>query len=151
MKKCFTKEGIEKLKKELLYLEKEKRKDVADKLKFAASFGDLSENSAYDDAKSEQNLLETKIAKLRETIKEATVVESSDNKDVVQIGTKLEIEIDKKKNIIEIVGGTDADPFSGKISCDSPMGKAFLGKKKGDLCVVKTPSGEKKFKILKII
>jgi transcription elongation factor GreA len=151
MKKCFTKEGIEKLKNELSCLEKEKRKEVADKLKFAASFGDLSENSAYDDAKSEQNLLETKIAKLRETIKEATVVESSDNKDVVQIGTKLEIEIDKKKSIIEIVGGTDADPFSGKISCDSPMGKAFLEKKKGDLCVVKTPSGEKKFKILKII
>ncbi len=151
MKKCFTKEGIEKLKMELCCLEKEKRKEVAEKLKFAASFGDLSENSAYDDAKSEQNLLETKIARLRETIKEATIVESSENKNVVQIGSRLEIETNKKKSTIEIVGGTDTDPFSGKISCDSPMGKAFLGKKKGDVCIVNTPSGKKNFKILKIL
>ncbi len=151
MKKCFTKEGVEKLKEELSYLEKEKRKEVAEKLKFAASFGDLSENSAYDDAKNEQNLLETKIARLRETLKEATIIESSEGSDVVQIGSRLEVEINKKKNVIEIVGGTDGDPFSGKISCDSPMGKAFLGKKKGEICVVNTPSGEKKFKILKIL
>ncbi len=151
MKKYFTKEGIEKLKKELSYLEKEKRKEVADQLKFAASFGDLSENSAYDDAKNEQNILETKISKLRETIKEATIFESNDVKDVVQIGMKIEIETGGKKSIIEIVGGTDSDPSSGKISCDSPMGKSFLGKKKGDLCIVQTPSGEKKFKMLKII
>ena len=150
MKKYFTKEGIEKLKKELSYLEKEKRKEVADQLKFAASFGDLSENSAYDDAKNEQNILEIKISKLRETIKEATIFESSDVKDVVQIGMKIEVENGGKKSIIEIVGGTDSDPFFGKISCDSPMGKSFLGKKKGDLCIVRTPSGEKKFKILKI-
>lgn len=151
MKKCFTKEGIEKLKEELSYLEKEKRKEVAEKLKFAASFGDLSENSAYDDAKNEQNLLETKIARLRETLKEATIIESSEGSDVVQIGSRLEVETNKKKTMIEIVGGTDADPFSGKISCDSPMGKSFLGKKKGEVCIVNTPSGEKKFKILKIL
>ncbi len=151
MKKYFTKEGIEKLKKELSYLEKEKRKEVADQLKFAASFGDLSENSAYDDAKNEQNILETKISKLRETIKEASIYESTDNKDVVQIGMRIEVETKGMKSIIEIVGGTDTDPFSGKISSDSPMGKAFLGKKKGEVCIVQTPSGEKKFKILKII
>jgi transcription elongation factor GreA len=151
MKKYFTKEGIEKLKEELSYLEKEKRKEVADQLKFAASFGDLSENSAYDDAKNEQNILETKISKLRETIKEASIYESTDNKDVVQIGMRIEIETKGMKSIIEIVGGTDTDPFSGKISSESPMGKAFLGKKKGEVCIVQTPSGEKKFKILKII
>ncbi len=151
MKKYFTKEGIEKLKKELSYLEKEKRKEVADQLKFAASFGDLSENSAYDDAKNEQNILETKISKLRETIKEASIYESTDNKDVVQIGMKVEVENKGVKSVVEIVGGTDTDPFSGKISSDSPMGKAFLGKKKGEVCIVQTPSGEKKFKILKII
>jgi transcription elongation factor GreA len=150
MKKIFTKEGVEKLKKELSYLEKEKRKEVAEKLKFAASFGDLSENSAYDDAKNEQNILETKISKLRETIKNATVFESNEKKDFIQIGSLIEVESNGKKNKIEIVGGTDADPFSGKISCDSPMGKAFIGKKKGAICMVQTPSGEKKFKILKI-
>ncbi len=150
MKKCFTKEGIKKLKEELAYLEKEKRKEVADKLKFAASFGDLSENSAYDDAKNEQNILETKIAKLRDTIKGATVVSEGDKKDVVQIGSKIEIEIKGKKSKIEIVGGTEADPINGKISCDSPMGKSLLDKKEGDACIVETPAGEKKYKILKI-
>ncbi len=150
MKKCFTKEGINKLKKELSYLEREKRKEVADKLKFAASFGDLSENSAYDDAKNEQNMLETKIAKLRDTIKEADIVKEGENKDIIQIGSKIEIEVDGKKSEIEIVGGTDADPISGKISCDSPIGRAFIGKKLGDVCIVTTPSGEKEYKILNI-
>ncbi len=151
MKKCFTKEGLEKLKKELSYLEKEKRKEVADKLKHAASFGDLSENSAYDDAKSEQNILETRIAKLRETIKDAQVVESKDGKSFVQIGSKVEIEVGGEKKIIEIVDGAEADPIKGRMSCESPMGKAVLGKKKGDVSRMKTPSGEKKIKIIDII
>ncbi len=151
MKKCFTKEGLEKLKKELSYLEKEKRKEVADKLKHAASFGDLSENSAYDDAKSEQNILETRIAKLRETIKDAQVVESKDGKSFVQIGSKVEIEVGGEKKIIEIVDGAEADPIKGRMSCESPMGKAVLGKKKGDVSRMKTPSGEKEIKIIDII
>ncbi len=151
MKNCFTKKGLEKLKKELEYLEKEKRKEVAEKLKFAASFGDLSENSAYDDAKNEQNILETKISKLRETIKEAHIIEEKEGKDFVQIGSKIKIKSGGEAKEIEIVGGTEADPFAGKISCDSPMGKAFLDKKEGEECVIKTPGGEKKYKILKII
>ena len=138
------------MKDELSYLEKEKRKEVADKLKFAASFGDLSENSAYDDAKNEQNILETRISKLRETIKEATIIEKGSGGESAQIGSVLEVKIDGKKREIEIVGGAEADPLKGKISCDSPMGKAFLNKKAGDSCTVKTPSGEKIFKILKI-
>ncbi len=150
MKKCFTKEGMRKLKEELAYLEKEKRREVADKLKFAASFGDLSENSAYDDAKNEQNILETRISKLRETIKDATVIEKGKGKESVQIGSVLEIKIDGKNKEIEIVGGAEADPLKGKISCDSPLGKALLNKKVGESCSVKTPSGEKEFKILKI-
>ena len=150
MKKCFTKEGIEKMKEELQYLEKEKRKEVADKLKFAASFGDLSENAAYDDAKNEQNMLETRISKLRETIKNATVVETKTGNEIVQIGSLIEIKVDGKKKEIEIVGGSDGDPFQGKISCDSPMGKALLGKKEGDVCSVDTPSGKKEFKVIKI-
>jgi transcription elongation factor GreA len=150
MEKYFTKEGIEKLKKELAYLEKEKRKEVADKLKFAASFGDLSENSAYDDAKSEQNILETKISKLRDTIKEAKVITREEGTSSVQIGSVVEVEINGSTKKMEIVSGVEADPISGKISCESPMGKAFLGKKEGDVCLVETPSGEKEFKILNI-
>jgi len=151
MKKCFTKEGLEKLKKELAHLEKEKRKEVADKLKHAASFGDLSENSAYDDAKNEQNMLETRIAKLKETIKSAEVVENEEGRDFVQIGSQIEIEIDGKKKTIEIVDGAEADPVSGKMSCESPMGKALLGKKEGDVGVMKTPSGKKEVKVVRII
>lgn len=150
MSKCFTKEGIEKLKKELQFLEKEKRKEVAEKLKFAASFGDLSENSAYDDAKNEQNMLETQIAKLRETIKSAVVISSEENLGFVQIGSKIKIKTEEEKMEVKIVDGSEADPSQNKISCDSPMGSAFLNKREGDVCVVSTPRGEKKFTIIKI-
>ncbi len=150
MSKCFTKEGLEKLKKELQHLEKEKRKEVAEKLKFAASFGDLSENSAYDDAKSEQNMLETQIAKLRDTIKTATVVSSDEQTDFVQVGSKIRVKTGKTESEMEIVDGSSADPASGKISCESPMGASFLHKRKGDECIVKTPNGEKTFTIIKI-
>ncbi len=150
MGKCFTKEGLEKLKKELQFLEKEKRKEVAEKLKFAASFGDLSENSAYDDAKNEQNMLETQIAKMRETIKTAVVISPEENLGFVQIGSKLKVKAEKEIIEIKIVDGSEADPSQGKISCDSPMGSTFLNKREGDVCVVSTPKGEKKFTIIKI-
>ncbi len=151
MKKCFTRDGLKKLKEQLAYLEKEKRKEVAEKLKHAASFGDLSENSAYEDAKSEQDMLETQIYKLRETIKEAQILEAKEGVEFVQIGSRILVEIEGKKRELEIVGGTEADPTANKISCDSPMGKALLSKKAGEICVVQTPMGEKRFKILKII
>ncbi len=150
MNKCFTKEGLEKLKKELQYLEKDKRKEVAEKLKFAASFGDLSENAAYDDAKNEQNMLETQIAKLRETIKTAVVINSNEKLGFIQIGSKIKIKSEKENIEIEIVDGSSADPAQGKVSCDSPMGSVFLNKREGDVCIVSTPKGEKKFTVIKI-
>ncbi len=151
MKKCFTKQAIEKLKEELYRLENEKRNEVAEKLKYAASFGDLSENSAYDEAKDEQNMLESKISQLRQTIKEATVIEKEEEgSGVVQMGSKITVESNKEEEVFEIVSGTEADPLSGKISCESPIGKSFLGKKISDDCSVKTPSGEVNYKIKKI-
>jgi transcription elongation factor GreA len=151
MKKCFTKQAIEKLKEELYRLENEKRNEVAEKLKYAASFGDLSENSAYDEAKDEQNMLESKISQLRQTIKEATVIEKEEEgSGVVQMGSKIIVESNKEEEVFEIVSGTEADPLNGKISCESPIGKSFLGKKIGDEFSVKTPSGEVKYKIKKI-
>ncbi|MEA2092536.1 MAG: transcription elongation factor GreA [Patescibacteria group bacterium] len=146
MKKCFTKEAIEKLKKELYRLENEKRNEVAEKLKYAASFGDLSENSAYDEAKDEQNMLESKISQLRQTIKEATIIEKGEG-SVVQMGSKITVESDGKEDVFEIVSGTEADPLNGKISCESPIGKSFLRKSIGDKCFIGTPSGEVKYKI----
>ncbi len=152
MKKYFTKSGIEKLKKELHDLENKKRNEIAEKLKYAASFGDLSENSAYEEAKNEQNILESKIAKLRKTIKEADVIEKKDKNDFVQVGSKIEVKKeDKEKEEFEIVSGSEADPINKKISSESPIGRAFIQKKVGDVCTVKTPSGEVRYKIVKII
>ncbi len=150
MEKHFTPEGIQKLKKELERLEKEKRKEVADKLKHAASFGDLSENSAYDDAKTEQSMLESQISKMRETLKEARVVEKKKGSSTVQVGSKITVEEKGARKEMEVVGGTETDPSQGKISAESPLGRAFLGKKKGDICIVETPSNKKEFKILNI-
>ena len=149
-KKKLTKKGYEKLKKELEYLKKEKRKEIADKLKKAAAYGDLSENAAYEDAKEEQSNLETKIAKLKHTIKNAEIVEHDDNADWVQIGSKVKVKVDGKEKEFEIVGGTESDPFEGKISCESPIGKALLKKPKGSKAKVETPKGEKVYKILDI-
>ncbi len=138
------------MKKELLFLEKTKRKEVAEKLKTAAAFGDLSENSAYEDAKNEQSMLETRISKVRDIIKNAQVIEMDEESDFVQIGSKIIVETERGKNEFEIVGGTEADPFKGKISCDSPLGIAFLKKKEGDICSIETPSGKKSYKIIKV-
>jgi transcription elongation factor GreA len=150
MKKNFTRSAVEKLKKELHTLENEKRNEIAEKLKYAASFGDLSENSAYDEAKDEQNMLESKISQLRQTIKEANIIEKKDQGEFVQMGSKIKVESDDGEDDFEIVSGSEADPLSGKISCESPIGKAFIGKKTGDVCIVKTPSSEIEYKIKNI-
>jgi transcription elongation factor GreA len=93
-------------------------------------------------------MLESKISQLRQTIKEATIIEKEDGgRGVVQMGSKITVESDGEKDIFEIVSGTEADPLNGKISCESPIGKSFLGKSIGDECSISTPSGEVKYKI----
>ncbi len=146
----LTKEGYKKLQDELNYLEKEKRKEVADKLKHAASYGDLSENAAYEDAKEEQSSVETRIVKLKQTLKNAEVVKRDKNASWVQIGSRVTVEVNGKKKKFEIVGGTESNPFTGKISCQSPIGKALLKKPEGAKTKVETPAGEKVYKIVKI-
>ncbi len=146
----LTKEGYKKLEKELKYLEKDKRREVAEKLKKAAAYGDLSENAAYEDAKDEQSSVETKISKLKETLKNAEIVERDENADWVQVGSKVKVKVDGKEKEFEIVCGTQSDPFEGKISCQSPIGKALLKKPKGAKAKVETPKGEKTYKILDI-
>lgn len=149
-KKKLTKKGYEKLEKELEYLQKERRKEVADKLKKAAAYGDLSENAAYEDAKEEQSSLETKISKLKQIIKNSEIVKRDVNADWVQIGSRVKVEVGGKRQEFEIVDGTESDPFNGKISCESPIGKALLKKPKGAKEKVETPRGEKTYKILEI-
>ena len=149
-RKKLTREGYNKLKKELNYLIKVKRKEVADELKDAASYGDLSENFSYESAKEEQSNVETRISELKETLKRAEIVGEGIMKEGVQVGSVIEVEVEGKKKELSIVGETESDPFKGKISCDSPIGKSLIGKKVGDTCLIKTPGGLKEYKITKI-
>jgi len=154
MKKNYlTKEGLEKLKKELEYLKTTKRKEIAQLLRHAASFGDLSENFAYHDAKEQQNFLEHRITELTETIKSAVLVEKKKN-NRVQIGSTVVISRKEGKKTIEekyqIVGSAEANPLEGKISSDSPLGKAMINLKAGYSFNFETSEEKTKYKIIRI-
>lgn len=149
----MTKEGKEKLEKELEYLKTEKRKEVVERIKIARSFGDLSENSEYDAAKDEQAFVESRIAQLEKMIRNAVIIEdSNDDPNVVTIGKKVKfIELpDGEEETYMIVGSAESDPLAGKISNDSPMAKSLLGKRIGDEVVVQTPGGELNVKIIEV-
>lgn len=149
----MTQEGKEKLEKELEYLKTEKRKEVVERIKVARSFGDLSENSEYDAAKDEQAFVESRIAQLEKMIRNAVIIEDSDeDPNVVTIGKKVKfIELpDGEEETYMIVGSAESDPLAGKISNDSPMAKSLIGKKIGDEVVVQTPGGELNVKIIEV-
>jgi transcription elongation factor GreA len=150
----LTPEGFEKLQKELETLTTERRRDVADRIREAREFGDISENSEYDDAKNEQMMLEQKIAQLEERLRSAQVVDTSDlSTDVVKIGVTVNIKDEKTgdSDKYRIVGSAEANPGEKKLSNESPVGKALLGHKRGDTVDVSLPSGKKrKLKITKI-
>lgn len=149
MKRYLTQEEYDKLKKEIEYLETQKRREVAQALKHAASFGDLSENAAFDHAKDEQSALETRIVELRSLLTEVKVAEKKDT-DSVQIGSKVSLKTGKEKMDFKIVGMIDTNIEEGKISGESPLGKALLGKKEGDTVEVRSPGGRTSYKILKV-
>jgi transcription elongation factor GreA len=149
----LTKEGYQKLKDEIEYLSTDRRREVADRIKTAREFGDIAENAEYDDAKNEQAMLEARIAKLEERLAAARVIEKRDiAKDVVSIGSKVRLrDVDAKQTIeYHIVGSAEANPAEYKLSNESPVGQAILGKKKGETVEVKTPRGSLKYKILEI-
>lgn len=151
--KTVSKAGYDKLVEEKEYLVTVKRKEVAQKLKEARSFGDLSENAEYDEAKNEQAILESRINELEILISNATVVDDDDI-SIHEIGVgsyvKLkDLELDEIENL-QIVGSTESDPDNGKISDESPIGKAALRMKVGDIFEVETPSGMIKFEVLEI-
>jgi transcription elongation factor GreA len=149
MTNYLTEEGLEKLKEELDHLRKVKRKEIAEKLNQAVSFGDLTENAAYQQAKEEQAFLEGKILELEDIIKEASPVKEKHN-DQIQIGSLVFLSKGWQKEKFRIVGVAEVSPFEGKISPESPLGKALFGKKKGDMVDVETPEGRFKYKILRI-
>jgi transcription elongation factor GreA len=146
MAKYLTKEGLDNLKKELERLETIERREVAEKLKLAISFGDISENAAYDDAKEALGFLEGKILELKETICSAKIIEKNGAKGV-QIGSLVSLVCEGKKVEFQIVGPEEADVFKGKISYESPLGKLMLGKEKGAKVVLKTPGGQVNYEI----
>ncbi len=151
-----TEEGLASLEKELEYLKSVRRKEVAEKIKVALSFGDLSENSEYDEAKNEQAIMEARIADLEVMLKGAVVIDENElTNETVHIGSKIEVSITlpsgkKSERSFKIVGSNEADPRNGKISDESAVGKALLGAKVGKTVTVETPGGVSKYKIVTI-
>lgn len=145
-------ERLEELKQELTYLKTVREKEVAELIKEARSFGDLSENSEYDEAKNEQGKLYSRIAELEEILSNYTIIEETERLDAVHVGNTVVVE-DLEFNEEEtyaIVGSQEADPMNGRISEESPFGRALLGKQVGDEVVVEAPAGNIRYKIVAI-
>ncbi|HEV3391347.1 MAG TPA: transcription elongation factor GreA [Solirubrobacteraceae bacterium] len=148
----ITPEGLANLKAELDQLTTTRRREVAARIKEAREFGDISENAEYDDAKNEQAMLEARIASLEEKLRSATVIDQSDlSTDQVRVGSVVHVKDDGGKSVkYTIVGSAEASPAEAKLSNESPVGKALLGRKRGEEVVIATPKGERRLKITKI-
>ncbi len=150
----LTPEGLDKLKAEIEYLSNDKRREVAERIKEAREFGDISENSEYDDAKNEQAMLEARIASLEDKLRSASVIDASElSSDVVRVGSQVSVKDEGSGKSLQytIVGSTEANPSENRLSNESPVGKGLLGRKKGDSVKVTLPNGKKReLKITKI-
>ena len=147
----ITDDGLKKLEEELEYLKTEGRADIAEKIKVARGYGDLSENSEYDEAKNEQAKIEARIVEIEAMLKNVEIIEKGNAKTVV-VGVTVKVLDEEYGDECEyrVVGSTEADPRNGKISDESPVGKALLGKKIGEEVIVEAPGGEFKLKVLGI-
>jgi len=139
----LTQEGKEKLESELTYLETVKRPEIGERIRIAREFGDISENSEYDDAKNEQGMMESRIAEISRILSEATVINTPKRSSKVNIGSTVTVDMDGRERVFTIVGGAESDATEGKISNESPVGAALLGKKKGDVVEALGPTGKK--------
>ena len=153
----LTQEGLEKLEQELEELKSVKRKEIAEKIKVALSFGDLSENSEYDEAKNEQAIMEARIADIEVTLKNVKVIDDSElSNENIHIGSKVEVRVNNPRTgktdvyNYKIVGSNEADPLSGNISDESAVGKALLGHGIGDKIEVEVPAGMMEYEVLAI-
>jgi transcription elongation factor GreA len=150
----LTPEGLTKLKEELAHLQTDRRREVAERIKEAREFGDISENAEYDDAKNEQAMLEARIAQLEERVRAATVVNPEDlSSDVVGVGSVVHVKDEKtgKSQKVTIVGSAEVDLAQLKLSNESPIGRALIGRKRNEIVSVQVPKGpERKLKITKI-
>jgi transcription elongation factor GreA len=150
----LTPDGMKKLREELEHLSTVRRREVAERIKEAREFGDISENSEYDDAKNEQALLEQRIIQLEDRLRSATVIDDKNvDTEKVTVGVKVHVKDQKSGSSqkFQIVGVAEADPGEQKLSNESPIGKALIGHKRGDVVTVKVPRGpQRKLKITKI-
>ncbi len=149
----LTDEGLKNYEQELEYLKTVKRKEVAEKIKVALSFGDLSENSEYDEAKNDQAMLEARIQQIESILKNAKIIDESElSNEHIHIGSKVRVyDYDFEEEAdYQLIGSDEADPFNGKLSDESPVGAALIGHQVGDIVEVDTPDGTVKFKILQI-
>jgi transcription elongation factor GreA len=150
----ITPEGLEKLKDELEFLQTEKRREVADRIKDAREFGDIAENAEYDDAKNEQAMLEQRISQLQDRVRRSTVIDEKHvDTEQVEVGAVVHVKDQKsgKSQKFKLVGAAEADPAEHKLSNESPIGKALIGAKKNEVVTVEVPRGPKrKLKVTKI-
>lgn len=150
MPEYISAEGLEKLKQELHSLKTTRRQDIAVRLEHAKSLGDLSENAEYQETKEEQALLERQILDLDEMIRNAVVIKSERPTDVVSVGSTVVVDSGHGSETYKIVGSEEAKPAEGKISNESPLGKAFLNRRIGNMVEIKTPGGTVEYTILEI-
>ena len=149
----LTPEGYRRLKEEIDYLSTKKREEVAERIKESRYFGDISENSEYDDAKNEQAMLEQRIFALEEKLRSAIVIDSKDVKtDAVGVGTKVTLQDMKRGDVLQysIVGSAEANPAQHKLSNESPVGRAIMGRAPDDVVEVTVPQGVMRLKVLTI-
>lgn len=149
-KQYLTQERLDELRAELEMLKNTKRNEVAQRLKTAKEYGDLSENSEYVEAREEQATVEGRIFELEELLKEAVTLKTGEGGDVVQVGSVVTVKKGEKEITYTIVGSYEAKPEKGRISDESPLGKAFLSHKVGDTVSVTTPGGAAQYEIVKI-
>lgn len=149
----LTEEGLRNLENELENLKTFKRKEVAEKIKVALSFGDLSENSEYDEAKNEQAIIEARILEIESMLKDVKIIDEHElSTELVNVGSKVKVEDMEYSEVIDykIVGPSEADPREGKISDESPVGAALIGHEAGEIVKVETPGGICTYKIIEI-
>lgn len=145
-----SREGFEKLKQELEHLTKVKRKEIANRIQTAKDLGDLSENAEYADAKEAQAFNEGRVAELETLVKNLTVVENGGGKEEIGMGSSFIVKSNGEEKKFTIVSFNEVDPLEGKISNESPLGRSFLGRKKGDKVKINTPRGETEYRIVEI-
>ncbi|MDA2953881.1 MAG: transcription elongation factor GreA [Actinomycetota bacterium] len=149
----LTEEGFNKLEDEIEHLTTKTRREVAERIKTAREFGDISENSEYDDAKNEQARVESRIIQIEHQLRNARIIDTHDvPTDVVSIGVKVTVRTtaDKKTMSFSVVGSAEADPLTNRLSNESPIGKALMGRKKGDKVTVVSPRGQVEYRVVKI-